>query len=50
MRAARDRIYAVRKGDQFKMMARAVYQKLGSRKPPSKKRRAKPVDAQPRLI
>ena len=50
MRAARDRIYAVRKGDQFKMMARAVYQKLGSRKPPPKKRRAKPADAQPRLI
>jgi deoxyribodipyrimidine photo-lyase len=37
MRAARDRIYAVRKGDQFKAMARAVFQKLGSRKPAAEK-------------
>jgi deoxyribodipyrimidine photo-lyase len=50
MRAARERIYAVRKSDQFKIMARAVYQKLGSRKPALKKRRAKIDDAQPRLI
>ena len=50
MREARDRIYAVRKSDQFKMMARAVYQKLGSRKPVPKKPRRKINDAQPRLI
>ena len=50
MRAARDRIYAVRKSDQFKPMARAVYQKLGSRKPAPKRPRRKINDAQPRLI
>ena len=50
MREARDRIYAVRKSDHFKAMARAVYQKLGSRKPAPKKPRRKIDDAQPRLI
>lgn len=50
MRAARDRIYAVRKSDQFKAMARVVFQKLGSRKPPPKRPRRKINDAQPRLI
>ena len=50
MRTARDRIYAVRKGDQFKAMARAVFQKLGSRKPAPKRPRRKINDAQPRLI
>ena len=50
MREARDRIYAVRKSDQFKAMARAVYQKLGSRKPAPKRPHRKISDAQPRLI
>jgi len=50
MRAERDRIYAVRKSDQFKAMARVVFQKLGSRKPPPKRPRRKINDAQPRLI
>ena len=50
MREARDRIHAVRKSDQFKAMARAVYQKLGSRKPAQKKPRRKINDAQARLI
>ena len=50
MREARDRIYAIRKSDQFKAMARVVYQKLGSRKPAPKRPRRKINDAQPRLI
>ena len=50
MREARDRIYAVRKSDQFKTMARLVYQKLGSRKPAPKRPRRKINGAQPRLI
>ncbi len=50
MREARERIYAVRKSDQFKTMARLVYQKLGSRKPAPKKPRRKINCAQPRLI
>ena len=50
MREARDRIYAVRKSDQFKTMARLVYQKLGSRKPALKRPRRKINGAQPRLI
>ena len=50
MREARDRIHTVRKSDQFKAMARAVYQKLGSRKPAPKRPRRKINDAQPRLI
>ena len=50
VREARDRIYAVRKSDQFKAMARVVYQKLGSRKPAPKRPRRKINDAQPRLI
>jgi deoxyribodipyrimidine photo-lyase len=50
MREARDRIYAVRKSVQFKAMARAVYQKLGSRKPAQKRPRRKINDAQARLI
>ena len=37
MRTAREQIYAVRKIDCFKDMAREVYQKLGSRKNASKK-------------
>ena len=50
MREARDRIYAVRKNDQFKAMARVVFQKLGSRKPAPKRARRKINGAQPRLI
>ena len=50
MREARERIYAVRKSDQFKTMARLVYQKLGSRKPAPKRPRRKINGAQPRLI
>jgi deoxyribodipyrimidine photo-lyase len=50
MREARERIHAVRKGDQFKKMARLVYQKLGSRKPAQKRPRRKINNAQARLI
>jgi len=50
MRAARERIYAVRNSDQFKVMARAVYQKLGSRKPSPKKRHVKTANPQLRLL
>jgi hypothetical protein len=40
MRAARDRIYAVRKGDQFKAMARAGLSKI--RKPQTGAKKAAP--------
>ena len=50
MRAAREQIYAVRKIDCFKDMAREVYQKLGSRKNASKRPRTSGNKAQPKLI
>ena len=50
MRTAREQIYAVRKIDCFKDMAREVYQKLGSRKKASKRPRTSGNKAQPKLI
>ena len=50
MRTAREQIYAVRKIDCFKDMAQEVYQKLGSRKDGSKRRRTSRNKAQPKLI
>ena len=50
MRTAREQIYAVRKIDCFKDMAREVYQKLGSRKNASKRPRTSGNKAQPKLI
>ena len=50
MRTAREQIYAVRKSDCFRDMAREVYQKLGSRKAAPKRRRLARDKAQPRLI
>jgi deoxyribodipyrimidine photo-lyase len=50
MRAAREQIFAVRKIDCFKDMAREVYQKLGSRKEAPKRRRILKDKVQLRLI
>ena len=50
MRTAREQIYAVRKIDCFKDMAREVYQKLGSRKNAAKRPRTSGNKAQPKLI